>query len=91
MNYPDKSNLRGFQVVAAHAFIHSTQEAEADGSKFKASLVYGVSSTARVTERNPVSERTGGRRRGGVRGGGGGGERGGGGGGGGGGGEKAGS
>jgi hypothetical protein len=38
-----------------NAFNLSTQEAEAGGSEFVASLVYIVSSrTARATQRNPV-------------------------------------
>jgi hypothetical protein len=42
----------------AHAFNPSTQEAEAGGFEFKASLVYKVSSrTARATQRNPVSKK----------------------------------
>jgi hypothetical protein len=43
------------QVVVAHTFNLSTQEAEAFGSEYKASLVYRASSrTARETLRNPV-------------------------------------
>jgi hypothetical protein len=43
--------------VVAHAFNPSTQEAEAGGFEFEASLVYRVSSrTARATQRNPVSK-----------------------------------
>jgi hypothetical protein len=41
--------------VVAHTFNPRTQEAEAGGSQFKASLVYRVGSrTARATQRNPV-------------------------------------
>jgi hypothetical protein len=41
----------------SHVFNLSTQEAEAGGSAFKASLVYIVSSrTARATQKNPVSK-----------------------------------
>jgi hypothetical protein len=45
-------------VVVAHTFNPSTWEAEAGGFlKFKASLVYRVSSRrARATQRNPVSK-----------------------------------
>jgi hypothetical protein len=45
--------------VGVHAFNPSTWEAEAGGFlKFKASLVYRVSSrTARATQRNPVSKK----------------------------------
>jgi hypothetical protein len=45
--------------VVVHAFNPSTWEAEAGRwiSKFKASLIYRVSSrTARATQRNPVSK-----------------------------------
>jgi hypothetical protein len=44
--------------VVAHAFNHSTWEAEAGGFlSFQASLVYRVSSRrARATQRNPVSK-----------------------------------
>jgi hypothetical protein len=44
--------------MVAHAFNPSTQEAEAGGSEFKASLVYRVSSRiARDTQKNPVSKK----------------------------------
>ena len=45
-------------AVMAHAFNPSIWEAEAGGFLSKASLVYRVSSrTARVTQRNPVSNK----------------------------------
>ena len=43
------------RAVVAHAFNPSSQETEAGGSLFKASLVYRVSSrTAKATQINPV-------------------------------------
>ena len=44
--------------MVAQAFNQSTQEAEAGGPEFEASLVYRVSSRiARTTQRNPVLEK----------------------------------
>jgi hypothetical protein len=44
--------------VVVHVFNPSTQEAEAGGFEFEASLVYKMSSrTARATQRNPVSKK----------------------------------
>ena len=41
--------------MVVHTFDPRTQEAEAGGSEFEASLVYTVSSkTAKATQRNPV-------------------------------------
>jgi len=43
--------------VVAHAFNSSTQDAEADGSEFEASLVYRVSSrSARATQKPRVKK-----------------------------------
>ena len=52
------------QAIAARwvvviAFNLGTQEAEADGYRFKASLIYRVSSSrARAAQRNPVYKQT---------------------------------